>query len=104
MGRLGHGADAPEIVGGGIGRVGEDQSATRAGGIGGLRQPVGRRQACRPVQRVVRSGDAHKGQLHVARAQKLAGDLIVKWINDNLLGLVTSQTTCGNTCSRRTAR
>ena len=75
--KLGHGADAPEIGGGWIGRVGEHQHPARVGGIGQLRHPVGRCQAEGTIQRVIRYGDAHKGQLHVARPQKLAGDLIV---------------------------
>jgi len=39
---LRHGADAPEIVRGGVRRVGEYQRSERNGGIGRLRNPVGR--------------------------------------------------------------
>jgi hypothetical protein len=39
------------------------------------------------LQRVIRSGDAHKGQTHIATTQKLTGDLIIaRMTGHNLLG------------------
>ena len=86
---LWHGADAPKIVCGSVGRVGEYyQHHARASGVGRLRQPVGRCQSERAIQRVIGSGDARKGQTHFAAAQKLGGDLIATRVHDNLFGPV----------------
>jgi len=76
FGRLRHGADAPEVVGGWIRRVREQNRATRAGRIGDLRHPIGRRQIERAVQRVICSDQAHKGELRFAGAGQLDGNSI----------------------------